>query len=155
MKILIIYSTKYNCTKNVGEIIKNKIKENVDLIDVKQAKHIKIDSYDRIIFGTSVYMGKISKEMKKFVNENKEIILKKKYGIFLCCVDKEMGALRNSFDYEILENASIKSRLGFAMNFEKMSFFHRTIAKFVSRLIENVEEYYYIEIDKFIREIIS
>lgn len=155
MRILIVYASKYGFTKKIAELLKSKLNEDVDLINIKKDKNIKLESYNRIILGTSVYMGKARREMINFVKNNQRELLQKKYGIFLCCADKEMDGLKNSFDKEFIENSIAKNRLGFAINFDKMSFSDKTAARIIGRLRTNINERYDEEIENFVFKIMK
>jgi flavodoxin len=54
MKALIVYSSDYNNnTEKIAKVFAKKI--NADLINLKNSKDIKVDSYDLIGFGSGVY----------------------------------------------------------------------------------------------------
>jgi len=44
-----------------------------------------LEKYDSIIFGSSIYVGSISKKIRSLCNEFKELLLKKRIAIFICC----------------------------------------------------------------------
>lgn len=155
MKMLIVYASKYGYTKEIAEILKNKFNEDLDLINIKKYKNIELKSYDKIILGTSIYMGKARREMINFVKNNQKELLKKEYGIFLCCADKDMDGLKNSFYKEFIENSMVTKRLGFSINFNKMNFSDRTVVRIISRLLNDIHERYDDEIENFVVEIMN
>ena len=77
MKILIIYATKYGCTKKCAEILKSFLDEEVEILSAKSYK-IDLTQYDVVFIGGSVYMGKIRKEIIQFYKRNKNQLKNKR-----------------------------------------------------------------------------
>jgi len=76
MKTLIVYATKYGCTKKCTEIIKSYSKGEVRIVSAKNFK-ANIEQYDTVIIGGSVYMGKIQKEITHFCHCYKNKLLRR------------------------------------------------------------------------------
>lgn len=84
MRTLIIYASKYGCTKDCAEILESSIKGEVVLINIKN-KIPDMLTFDSIIIGGSIYMGKIQRSITNFCKRNKAKLLQKKIGLFICC----------------------------------------------------------------------
>lgn len=82
MRALIVYATKYGCTEKCVDILKSYLDIEVDVFNAKSNK-IRLEKYDVVIIGGSVYMGKIQKEVTHFCKRNIKKLLKKKLGIFV------------------------------------------------------------------------
>ncbi|NTV89339.1 MAG: flavodoxin [Clostridiales bacterium] len=136
MSTLIAYSTKHGFTKKCAEALAEKMQENTTLCNLDKDR-VKLDQFDKVIVGGSVYMGKMRKAAAEFCANNLEALKGKKLGLFICGMaegteaDKE---LENSFPRELLERAAAKEVLGGAFEFEKMGFFERIIIKKISGL---------------------
>ena len=70
MKSIIIYSTKYGSTEKASELLKENMKGEVDLVNIMKETVPDIKGYDNVIFGGSVYIGKIQKKLTNYINEN-------------------------------------------------------------------------------------
>lgn len=82
MKTIIVYATKSGASRECAELLATKL-TNCYICDLsKQAPDIK--SYDTVILGSGVRMGKIYKQMKSFIENNTQVLLVKKTAVFLC-----------------------------------------------------------------------
>ncbi|MDU3352327.1 MAG: flavodoxin domain-containing protein, partial [Clostridium sp.] len=60
MNTIIIYSSKYGCTKDCANILKNKLSDNVTIVDINNNNNnnkIELSKFDKIIIGSSIYVG--------------------------------------------------------------------------------------------------
>ncbi len=87
MATAVIYTTKLGSTRQVAEYIASKIgAEAIQLSDTTDPS-----KYDRIILGSGVYAGKVSKKMRIFIESNKDQL--KNASLFVCCMfGDEKGA---------------------------------------------------------------
>lgn len=82
MKTLIAYATKSGASRKCAELLSAKLTD-CSLVDLsKQVPDI--TSYDTVILGSGVRMGKIYKPMKGFIEKNRDALLTKKVAIYLC-----------------------------------------------------------------------
>ena len=88
MKALIIYGTRYGTAAEIAEEI-GKVIENegieVDLIDSRGIKNYDIFSYDMVIVGSGIKIGKWTKGSLKFLENNKSALSDKKVALFVTC----------------------------------------------------------------------
>lgn len=87
MNTIIIYSSKYGSTEDCAKSLKSGLSGSVTLADINKTnpETIKLENFDTIILGSSIYVGKISKKMRTFCNEKNDMLSRKRMGIFLCC----------------------------------------------------------------------
>lgn len=152
MKTIIVYATKYGCTKKCAENLSKKLNDNVDLCNLKEKKDIDISQYDKVIVGGSIYIGKIQKEISEFCNKHLEDLKAKKSGIFICCMKDGEAAeaeLKEAFPQELLDKAVVKSFFGGEFIFNKMNFLDRFIAKKVSKTDTDMSNILYENINRF------
>ncbi len=84
----VIYSTGMTKnTKKLGDYIASKI--GADRFNLKDITKIDISGYDRIIFGTGVHAGKPYKEVKEFIDANKDALAGKTLKLFISCMYKD------------------------------------------------------------------
>ena len=89
MNTLIIYASRYGTTEKCARILKDKLDDPVEIVNVNRSKAIDLNGYDRIILGSSVYMGKASKELNKFIMQHWNRLGGKELGLFICCSGME------------------------------------------------------------------
>jgi len=143
MKNLIIYSTKYGTSKEVSEKLKDKIKGETDIIDLKSNKIANLNVYENIIIGGSIYAGMIQKEMTKFINKNLDNLLSKRLFLFICAgslgnEERDKEQLKGVFLEDLYNHATFKSNLGFRIDFNKMNPLERLVIKKLKGVKENI-----------------
>lgn len=83
MSTLIIYASKYGYTEKCSKKLAEEISDEVDLVNIKVDKQPKIENYDKVIIGGSIYMGKIQKKINSFCIDNLEVLKGKKLDYLL------------------------------------------------------------------------
>jgi menaquinone-dependent protoporphyrinogen oxidase len=86
-KILVAYASKYGSTGGVAEAIGNELcgrGTSADVVLTKNARNL--SSYQGVIVGSAIYMGKWLSEAVDFVKENREILHKVPVAYFLVCM---------------------------------------------------------------------
>jgi len=135
METLIIYTGKYGCTKECAEQLKKKLDNGATIVNVANEVIPSLDEYDNIIIGSSVYIGQINKKIKAFANDNVNMLLKKKIGLFLVCgfTEKFNEVLAQNFQKELIEHASSTECFGGEINVDKMNFLHKGVVKMLEK----------------------
>jgi len=137
MKVLIIYATKYGCSKKCAELLSEKIVGKVELININESKISDFYIYDKIIIGGPIYMGRMQSAISKFCNENIEVLKTKKIGLFMCSIfsgDRAEENLKRAFP-EDLQNIAVSIKpLGGELNIEKMKYPDKFIANMVAKM---------------------
>lgn len=131
MKTLIAYGSKYGTAEKCSKEIAKHITGQVDIVDLKANKEIKLADYDKVIIGSSIYAGGLRKEVKAFYEKNKEILKDKKVAVFISCMAKENPEqyITNNFDKDFVNKLIGKCCCGGEYQFSKMNFFERFIVK--------------------------
>jgi menaquinone-dependent protoporphyrinogen oxidase len=133
MSTLIVYGTKYGCTELCAKKLAEKLNGDVHICNIKKEKP-DLSKYDRVIIGSSMYIGKIRKEVKAFCEKNLEALKTKKLGLFTCGMQKEtyMQELEANYPKELLDSAQAKDWFGGEFVFRKMNGIERMmVRKFV------------------------
>jgi menaquinone-dependent protoporphyrinogen oxidase len=132
MKTLIAYATKHGCTEKSAEILAKELVGEADLCNLGRVSNVNLQQYDKIIIGSSVYMGKIRKEARAFCSSHSNKLKESKIGLFICCMKEGSEAeseLKNSFPQELYENAVTTEIFGGGFNFDKMNFMEKMVVK--------------------------
>ena len=133
MKTAIIYISKHGTTEKVSQKIAEKFpNDEVDIINLKKQKLDSLSSYQRIILGGSIHMGKVHKKTTAFIEKYHQELLEKQLALFLCCMEKNEKAQEQfelAFPEDLRNKALSKGLLGFEYLLEKMSFIERMMVK--------------------------
>lgn len=136
MKTLIAYATKYGATKECAQRIGKKLPGEVDLHELTKGENVDLTPYDTVIIGSSVYIGKPRKEAKDFCKRHLDVLLQKRTGLFLCCIQDSDKAVAEQFSVAypapLREHASALGALGGIVNHQHLSKIDAFIMKLVA-----------------------
>jgi len=152
MKTLIIYASKYGTTEKCGNLLRDKLHNEVEIVNIKKESIPEINTFDNIIVGGSIYMGKIQKEVYKFCLKNANVLKNKNLGFFICCMSENEAAgkqINSSFPEELLKDAVAIGCFGGEFKFKKMNFFERFIIKKISKTSEDSSKLLQESINEF------
>ncbi len=153
MKTLIAYATNHGAAEKCAKMLKQRMKEEVELINLKQVKNINLNEYDKVIVGGSIYAGTIQKSVTEFCTKNIDILKQKKIGLFISCMTEDTAdiQLNTVFPQELLNSAAAKEACGGEYNFKDMNFMEKLIIKMIakpSNTRENISKISEEKIDK-------
>lgn len=151
MKTIIIYATKYGSAEKCSKLLKDKLSGEVVAINIKKDTIPNLSSFDNIIIGGSIYMGKIQKEITKFCTENLDVLKDKKIGLFVCGMQKNNieTEIDASFPKALLTHSSAKKCFGGEFIMKNMNFLEKFIIKIVSKTKNDVSNISKEDINKF------
>ena len=88
-KVLICYGTRYGSAgeiaDNIGEILRER-GSTVEVVNLKKDKVKDLESFDLIIIGSGIQMGRWTKEPLKFLKKNRDTLSRKKVALFVSCM---------------------------------------------------------------------
>jgi len=129
MKTLILYASKYGATAEIAKRVAAQL-ENATIYDLKQGNIPRLEDYDCIIVGSSVYAGSFRKEAKTFIAQNAFDLATKKPGLFVCSIGESNDEVfKKNVPDNVLQAAKAKAALGGAFDPKKANFFERLIMK--------------------------
>jgi menaquinone-dependent protoporphyrinogen oxidase len=156
MPCLIVYATKYGTVQKVANILKEKIKDEVVMINIIKEKVPSLDDYDTVIIGGSIYVGKVQKDLKKFIKGNLPKLLQKRLGLFICAGEAEpvcSKELKEAFPTELYNHALVKEVLGHEFNFVKLNFLDKIILKKIKGITQSYSKLATEKIEEFAKAI--
>ncbi|MBC8080009.1 MAG: flavodoxin domain-containing protein [Gorillibacterium sp.] len=154
MKTLIIYASKHGSTEKCAASLSGKFKGTVDLCNLKSNKVENLGTYDQIIIGGSIYMGRIQKEITTFCKNAQSQLQDKKIGLFICCMREGQDAvvqLESAFPKELLAKSAAKESFGGELIFRKMNFFEKFIIRKVSKVEKDTSFFLPENINRFVQ----
>lgn len=154
MKTLLLYTSHHGTTRKLAQNIAAEVKINPEfVVDFKKNKKIDLSEFDFIIIGSSIHVGTIPSDFKKFLLNNLDLLLTKKVGIFMCAMEKpevRISEFENNFPTELRNHSIANGLLGGEFLFEKMNFFEKLIIKKISGFSESKSEIDYDAYNEFI-----
>lgn len=138
MKTLIVYCSSHGTTTKAALLLKKKLEGDVVVLNLNRAKlQSDVDLFDAVIIGGSIHAGHIQGKIKKFMKENRDVLMKKKIGLFLCCMrEGELAKeqFENAYPLDLREIAVATGFFGGEFLVSKMNFFEKQIVKRVSKV---------------------
>jgi len=145
MSTAIIYISRHGTTEKIANQMKDLI-EDSDLIDLHKKTNPDISKYDKLVIGCSIHMGQIHKKSKEFIEKNKDNLLQKELGLYLCCMEtgeKAKEQYDQAFSSELQKHAKANAILGYEYLLEKMGFFEKIMVKKITgkdKSFSNIDE---------------
>lgn len=129
--------------------------EEITMIDISKDKEPDFSSYERIIIGVSVYVGRVRKPFTHFcTDENVCLFAKKDLGLFVCGMeqssDKQLEEMENAFPERLLRHAKKKSFMGGELLFDKLSYWERALVKVAFKTSADISAINIKAIDEFV-----
>jgi menaquinone-dependent protoporphyrinogen IX oxidase len=84
MKIAIVYTTVGGTTRECAELLAKQL-ERHDVTVADMSENIDVASFDLVVVGFPVRMGKTAKSARRFFKENEDALAKMQAGYFMCC----------------------------------------------------------------------
>ncbi|WP_052770024.1 flavodoxin domain-containing protein [Paenibacillus sp. IHB B 3415] len=133
-RTLILYAGKYGCTEKAAFLLKSRLGE-AEAVNLKYAKVPALAAYDTVILGSSIYYGKIRKEMAAFTSKYGQELSGKRLGLFICAGmtgEKAEQELQQAYPEVLYKKALAKEILGDEIYPERIS----ALDKWVLRMVK-------------------
>jgi len=155
MKTAIVYATLHGCTETCARKLATKCSGEVDLFNLKKKPRIDASGYDRILIGGSIHAGRIQASVRRFSENHLPMLLEKRVGLFLCCMEKGEKARQEfelAFPEALRKHASATGLFGGGFDFERMNFILKAIVRKMAKVDHTVSEIDERDIDRFAEE---
>jgi menaquinone-dependent protoporphyrinogen oxidase len=87
-RVLVTYASKYGSTGGVADAIGKELCSRDVAADVSLIKNVRnISSYQAVVVGSAIYMGKWMSEAVDFIKENREVLRQLPVAYFLACMN--------------------------------------------------------------------
>ncbi|MCD6233515.1 MAG: flavodoxin [Candidatus Marinimicrobia bacterium] len=157
MKILIIYATTHGTTAKAVDLLTRHLENHeVRSVNIKKETPPDPENVDVIIVGGSIHAGRIQGRIKKYLAQYQSVILQKKLGLFICCMEKDHKA-RDEFEAvypeTLKKHAIAHGCFGGEFLMDKMNFLQRVIIKKISGVDKTVSQIDFEAIQNFAERI--
>ena len=141
MATLIVYMTRHGCTEKTARLLEGHLEDDTTAVNLKKNKNPDLSAYETIIVGGSIHAGRIQREITKFCEKNRETLLAKRLGLFICHMQEGETAQKEFEDVyleELRNHASAAGLFGGEFDFSRMNFLERGIVKKIAKIEESV-----------------
>ena len=150
MKTLIVFATGKGTTEKCANLLAEKLTATKEIVNLK--KGFPAD-YDTIVIGGSIHAGKIQGIVHKFIDSNRETLMKKRVGLFLCCLEEVEAELDKyftiSFPQDLRDHAFTKGFFGGELVFSSLNPLIRFMMKKIAKTDQDIHRIYEDAIDRF------
>lgn len=157
MKTLILYTSHHGTTKKLAYQLAKDLVINTDfVVDFKKNKTIDLTAFDLVIIGSSIHVGNIPSDFKKFLKKNSKVLLSKQIAIFMCAMEKselKIQEFEDNFPKKLRDYSLANGIMGGEYLFEKMNFFEKFIVKKITGSSESKSEIDYEVYNDFVEKL--
>lgn len=137
MNILIAYASKTDTTKDAALMLGAHFSAHTITYADLAAEKPEVKHYDVVIIGSYIRAGKIAKSAAAFLKSNREAILEKPFGLYICCnfSDNALSYFKSNFDETLWQKAASAMHFGGEMRMDKQKGMDKLIMKLVLHFI--------------------
>ncbi len=143
MNVLIAYASKYGSVQRVSEAIYQKLDSPTTLINLRGSSTPNLSGFDVVVIGGSIYAGRILSAVPRFVERNREQLLKRTAILFISCLyegEKGEQQLREAFPAWLLAHASGAHNVGGEIILQKLRFLERLVIRKLAKVDEDIRK---------------
>lgn len=158
MSIAIVFASNHGTTQKVASLIQDKLADpKITLFNLKDDPFPDISAFEMIIVGGSIHAGMIQKQVTTFLEKNKNIILLKALGLFICCMHEDIAAkeFKEVYAKEFRLHAIAKGQLGGEFKFNKMNFWEKFVVRRLAKTKDSITRIEQQAIELFVNDLIT
>jgi menaquinone-dependent protoporphyrinogen oxidase len=143
MKTLIVYMSHHGTTRKTAQWLHQRLGiRSTVIVDLEKDSLPDLAQFSTVLIGGSIHFGHIQKKLHRFCEENLDILLSKKIGLFLCFIDRENSVkeFNHAFPVKLQDHACAKGFFGGELLFSQMNFLEKLATKPIGRNDEPVTE---------------
>jgi menaquinone-dependent protoporphyrinogen oxidase len=143
MKSIIIYESLHGSTEKCAKILSAYIEEDLEIRRLKDNENISIEQYDIVIVGGSIHHGVIQLKIEEFIKKNHDLLLKKRLGLYLCCMEEGSVArqqFEKAYPADLRKSAIATGLFGGEFNLKNMSFFEKKLTRKLTGVTSSVSK---------------
>ena len=135
MTIMIAFRSKYGATARCARILSERVRGETRLVDLAVERRPDLTGCDVVLVGGSIYGGKIQREVTAFCDRNREALLGRRVGLFLCCLaegERARQEMEGAFPPWLLAHAFARSLPGGELRFRTLRSLDRLLVRSVT-----------------------
>jgi menaquinone-dependent protoporphyrinogen oxidase len=142
MKTLICYAGKYSTAKKVADELAGLLGSQTKTHDLKYPLNVRIEDFDAVVIGGSVYMGKLNPLVNKFCIQHESIMLNKYIGVFICGLqeDKFKQIYESNIPQNIRTFVTSCKFVGGEIQFSRLNFLEKWIIRKVAGIHQDISK---------------
>jgi menaquinone-dependent protoporphyrinogen oxidase len=132
VKVLIAYRSKYGTTESCAQALSGRITAETTLADLRVGHMPDVHGFDVVLVGGSIYGGRIQREVTSFCEGRGELLLRRKTGLFLCCLSQGEHAkeqLQTAFPEWLAAHAFARSLFGGDLHYDRLTLLDRLLLR--------------------------
>ena len=136
MKVLIAYRSKYGTTESCARALSGRIKAETTLADLRLGHVPDVRGFDVVLIGGSIYGGRIQREVASFCEGREDLLLKRRTGLFLCCLSQGEHAkeqLQAAFPEWLAAHAFASSLFGGDLHYDRLTLLDKLLVRGLPR----------------------
>lgn len=134
MKAIILYTTKHGCAEEVAKVLQCHLGAGTERVNLMKAQPDNLAMYDTVILGGSVYFGRVQKNLRHFIHQERTNLAGKNLGLFICAGaqgSKAEAELDQIFPKELRDHATVCAVLGDKIVSTRLSRFEKWVVRIV------------------------
>ncbi len=128
MRVLVAYRSKHGTTAACARLLGEKIRAESVIADLAQKPWPEAREFDVVLVGGSVYGARIQPEVSAFCHRQREALLGRKVGLFLCGIyqgELARAQLQGAFPDWLLAHAFATSLFGGELHLSRLTFWDK------------------------------
>ena len=128
MKVLIAYRSKHGTTATCARLLGERIHAESVIADLAQTPWPAAREFGVVLLGGSIYGARIQREVSAFCNRQREELLSRKVGVFLCSIyqgELARAQLQGAFPEWLLAHAFATSLFGGELHLSRLTFWDK------------------------------
>ncbi len=109
---LVAYATKYGSTREVANVVAERLREHGLEVDVRAAGDVdSLDGYDAVVFGGALYFFRLVREGRRFLARHRKALAARPVAVFgmgpMEDVEEQYAGARKHLDKSLVKNDAI------------------------------------------------
>jgi menaquinone-dependent protoporphyrinogen oxidase len=132
VKALVAYRSRYGTTAACARDLAGRLHADATCADLAKGRAPDVYAFDLVLVGGSIYGGKIQREVSWFCERNREALLERRVGLFLCCLyqgSRAEAQLRDAFPPWLAAHAFSGRILGGELHYDRLRLFDRLLVR--------------------------
>ena len=133
MATIILFRSRYGCVEKAALQLQKLINDDlINVVNLKKNPNPDISVFRTIIIGGSIHFGKIQKTITEFCKKNHDLLLMKRLGLYLCCIEENEKAeqqFNDAYPERLRNKALATGFFGGEIDFKKLNIIERLLAR--------------------------